>query len=165
MVVEMTALAVDVRYHEVVRAVHVLGEHSAETVHALDVVGVVHVELVGAKVLRVAVQLDLAPVVLAPGDELVGIVDGRGERGGAAGTAPPVLFLLPAAVAVQGVVNTGLCRVRRPDVDSAHSRVRSPASARNASTAVITGARTLPRSGSASTARASSRAAARFSSS
>ena len=164
-VVEMTTPAVGVGHHEVVRAVHILGELAAKIIDPLDVVGVVHVELVGAEVLRVAVQLDLAPVVLAPGDELVGIVDGRGERGGAAGTAPPVLFLLLAAVAVQGVVDTGLCRVRRPDVDSAHNRVRSPASARSASTAVITGARALSRSGSASTARASSRAAARFSSS
>lgn len=76
MVVEMTALAVSMGHDEVVRTVHVLGEHPTQLVHTLDVGGVVHVELVGAEVLRVAVQLDLAPVVFTPRNELVGIVDG-----------------------------------------------------------------------------------------
>lgn len=107
----MTALAVDVRHDEVVRAVHVLGEQSTQFVHTLDVDGVVHVELVGAEILRVRVQLDLAPVIFTARDELVGIVDRRRERGGTAGTAPPVLFLLLAAVAIEGIVHTGLCRV------------------------------------------------------
>jgi hypothetical protein len=76
----MTAPAVGVGHHEVVRTVHVLGELAAEIVHALDVVGVVHVELIGAEVLRVRVQLDSAPVVFTASDELVGIIYGRGER-------------------------------------------------------------------------------------
>ena len=89
-VVEMTAFAVDVRHHEVVGGVNIFGEHPTQIVHAFDVVGVVHVELVGAEVLRVAVQLDLAPVVFTARDELVWIIHGRGKRGGAAPPARPL---------------------------------------------------------------------------
>lgn len=45
-VVEMTTPAVGVGHHEVVRAVHILGELAAKIIDPLDVVGVVHIELV-----------------------------------------------------------------------------------------------------------------------
>lgn len=72
----MTALTVGMGHDEEVRAMHVLGELAPEIVDALDVVRVVHVELIGGEILGVAVQLDLAPVFFAPGDELAWIVDG-----------------------------------------------------------------------------------------
>lgn len=56
-VMQMSACAVGVRNHEVVSAVHAASEFHAELVHTLDVLGIVHVELLGREVLRVCVHL------------------------------------------------------------------------------------------------------------
>lgn len=56
-VVEVPADRVLVGDHEVVSRVHPPGQLDAQLMDALDVLGVLHVELIGGEVLRVAVQL------------------------------------------------------------------------------------------------------------
>ena len=56
-IVQMTARAVGVSDHEEVRAVHPLRELHAEIMHALNVLRVIHVELLRREVLRVGVHL------------------------------------------------------------------------------------------------------------
>ena len=56
-IVQMTARAVGVSDHEEVRAVHPLRELHAEVMHALDVLRIIHVELLRREVLRVGVHL------------------------------------------------------------------------------------------------------------
>ncbi len=62
--------------HEVVSRVHPPGQLDAQLMNSLDVLGVVHVELVGREVLRVGVELVAATVCLGQGlgtlDELLG---------------------------------------------------------------------------------------------
>lgn len=145
-VVEMPACAVGVSDDEVVGTVHPACELHTELAHTSDVLGIVHVELLGREVLRVRVHLVLAMergthLLCAP-DDLLGRVETAREQ---SSTCRAVLLMLGAPLArAEQRVGDGCSRARRRlNVDDTHSETSSPSSDRTSRTASRTSLRTF----------------------
>ena len=143
-VVEMPACAVGVCDDEMIGAVHASSELHAEVVYTLDVLGILHVELLRGEVLCVRVHLVTAMErrahLLRTPHDLLGRAHRAREHNS---TCRAVLLVLRAALACaeQRVHDCCSCARRRLHVDSAHNATSSPSRERTSPTAARTSRR------------------------